>query len=101
MKASEDLLIEQMETGIILHVKAVPGGSRDAVAGVLGDALKIKVSAPAENGKANKATCALLAKELSVAKWDVAVVGGWTNPNKRVEVQGVDAAEVRRRLGLA
>ena len=91
--------IEATAEGVILDVKAVPGGSRDAVAGWLGEALKVKVSAPAEGGKANKAICALLAGRLGVSKGRVAVVAGAGTPRKRIEVRGIDAATAAERLG--
>ena len=61
----EEPLIEMTDQGVEFSVKVVPGGSRDEIAGMLGDALKIKVSAQAEGGKANRAVCELL-RDLSV-----------------------------------
>ena len=93
-----ELSIESTGSGVIVAVKVVPGGSRDAIAGLLGDALKIKVSAPPEGGKANKAVCQLLAKTLGVAARDVQVMAGHTQPNKRIAIQGVDQATVTSKL---
>lgn len=76
---------------IVVRIKVVPGGSRDQVAGMLGDELKIKVSAPPEGGKANAAVCALLAKTLGVAKRDVTVIAGHTQPHKQIRVAGISA----------
>ena len=90
--------IESTTDGIVLDVKVVPGGSRDQIVGSLGDALKIKVSAPPEAGKANKAVIALLAKTLGVSKRGVQIVAGHTNPNKRIAVHRITAKQVQRRL---
>ena len=46
---------------VLIRVKVVPGASRAGIAGVLGDRLKVRVSAPAEGGRANKAVCAVIA----------------------------------------
>lgn len=71
-----------------LRIKAVPGASRDQVAGVMhhpdGPRLKVRVSAPPEGGKANKAICKLLARELGCKPADVEVTAGHTNPEKTV-----------------
>jgi len=93
-------MIRETSAGIELTVKAVPGASRDAIAGRLGDALKIKVGAPAEGGKANKAICELLARTLGVARGDVTITAGQTQPHKRIAVAGVDRATALNRLGL-
>lgn len=87
--------IEATEDGVVIGVKVVPGGSRDQIAGMLGGALKIKVAAPPEGGKANKAVRALLARSLGVAKRDVAVVTGHTQPHKRIAIRGVTIDNVR------
>ena len=78
-------------------MKAVPGASRDGVAGRLGDRLKVRIAAPPEGGKANKAICALLAAELGLKPADVEVVQGHTRAEKTVRAVGVAAAAVLAR----
>ena len=82
----------------MLAVKAVPGSSRDRVVGVLGDALKIATSAPAEKGKANAAIAAILAKALGLPGRRVSLVSGPTNPRKEFRIAGLSAQQVRQRL---
>jgi uncharacterized protein (TIGR00251 family) len=83
---------------LILSVKVVPKSSRNRVAGWVGDALKICVTAPPERGKANAAVEAVLADALDVPKGCVRIVAGHTSPRKTVEIDGLDDAELRRRL---
>lgn len=87
--------------GVRLKVKAVPGASRDEVAGWLGDALKVRVTAPAEGGKANAAIEALLAGVLDVPGRRVRIVAGGASSRKTLEVTGLSAAEARRRIAAA
>ena len=75
-----------------MRVKVVPGASRSAIRGRLGDRLKITVAAPAEDGKANQAVCALLARAFGTGRRAVAVIAGRTQPLKTVELAGVDEA---------
>ena len=81
-----------------LSIKVVPGASRDGVAGWLGDLLKVRVSAPPEKGKANKAVEKVIAGALGLSSKHVSVVAGQTNPRKTVEIEGIDEAELYRRL---
>ena len=81
-----------------VDVKAVPGARRDEIAGWLGQRLKVRVSAPAEGGKANKAICAVIAKAVGVRARDVSIVSGQTSPEKTVEIAGVSEAELAGRL---
>lgn len=81
-----------------LAIKVVPGASRDGVAGWLGDALKIRVAAPPERGKANAAVERVLADALGVAPESVRVVAGATSARKTVEIAGLGEAEIRARL---
>lgn len=83
-----------------LAVKVVPGASRDQVAGMLGERLKIRVSAPAEGGMANAAVCRLLANALGIPIRSVSIIEGHTRPEKTVALGGVSLDEVRRRLGM-
>jgi hypothetical protein len=84
--------------GSLLRVKAAPGGSRDAVVGVLGDALKVATSAPPEGGKANKALAKTLAAALGVSRRSVQINSGHGNPRKVFAVRGMPPAELRKRI---
>jgi len=92
------LSLREVDGAVQFAVKVVPGASRDRMAGVLGDALKVQVTAPPEGGKANAALCELLAQALGVNARDVQVVAGAASPRKTVVVRGLAADDVRRRL---
>lgn len=84
-------------TGIRLKLKVQPKARRNAVGGAMPDAdggavLKIAVTAPPEDGKANQAVVALLAQVLGVAKSAISVVAGATDRRKLVEIRGDPAA---------
>ncbi len=81
-----------------LAVKVVPRSSRDAIAGWLGVALKVRVAAPPERGRANKAVERLLAKTLGLRPEQVRVVRGMTSERKIVEIAGLSEAEILERL---
>ncbi len=81
-----------------LAIKVVPGSSRDALVGWLDDALKIKVRAKAEQGKANAAVEKVLAQALSLSKKNVQIVAGKTASRKTVEIDGIDAEELKEKL---
>jgi len=85
---------------IQLRVKAVPNSSRDAIAGMLGDRIKIKVAAPPEEGKANKAIRTLLARRLALRPAQVAIAAGHTGAEKIASVEGVTPDQLSERLGL-
>lgn len=84
-----------------LRLKVVPGATRAGVVGWLGPALKVRVTAPPEKGKANAAVAAVLAAELGLSPAAVKIVSGGGSPNKVVEIDGASEAEVLRRLGKA
>ena len=98
MEHLDALTIRQADGGCILAVKAVPGASRDRIVGVLGDCLKVAVSAAAEKGKANKAIAAVLARALGLSARDVVLCSGPTNPRKEFHIAGLAPAELRQRL---
>ena len=87
-------------SGVLIHLKVVPGARQNKICGALGDRLKVQVSAPPEDGKANRAVFELLAEVLGVQEDRVEVVAGPSSPRKTVRVAGVDAATARAKLGL-
>ena len=87
--------------GVLIPLRVAPGASRDAVEGVHDGALRVRVSAAPEKGKANKAVLALLAGILGVPKRDVELIAGETSPRKRVRIRALEPGEVRARLAEA
>ena len=73
-----------------------PGAKRDGVVGIYGDALKVAVSAPAVDGRANEALIGVLAREFEVRRSDVELVSGATNRSKVVRVRAPQAAIAAR-----
>lgn len=83
-----------------LDIKAVPGASRDQIAGAVGDRLKVRIAAPPEDGKANAAIERLLAAALGLKARDVQIVRGHASAEKTIRITGLNASEVATRLGL-
>jgi uncharacterized protein len=81
-----------------ISVTVSPGAARTELVGRHGDGWRARVAAPPERGRANDALCALLAGKLKVPRRSVHVVGGQTGRRKVVEVDGLDPAEIERRL---
>jgi uncharacterized protein len=101
LTTNPSVVLSARPDGVAVRVKAVPGASRNRIVGVLGDRLKVAVSAPPEGGKANKAICALLAEVFGLAARDVAVTAGAGQPQKTVELVGLNlcaATETLTRL---
>lgn len=73
---------------LVLELHVQPGASRTEVAGRHGDRLKIRLAAPASEGRANEALVEFLARELGVAKRDVKITAGASSRRKRVVVEG-------------
>ena len=90
------------ETGsavIRLHVQ--PGAGKTAVVGRHGDAVKVRVAAPPEGGRANDAVVALMAATFDVKLAQITLLSGQSSRAKRVQVDGIDEAEVERLLEVA
>lgn len=81
-----------------LQIKVVPGASSSGIAGWLGDALKIRVSAPPEKGKANKEVLALLSEVLQVPLSSLKISRGSSSSLKSIEVETLAQEELQRRL---
>lgn len=92
------LKITEAGDGVTFAVRVVPRASRNEIVGVHGDALKIRVTAPPVEGRANEALIAFLAKRLDVRKSQVEIVAGGTSRRKMIRVIGLSLQEVGERL---
>ncbi len=82
-----------------LSVHLTPRSSREEIVGFQEDALRVRVTAPPARDRANRALERLLARRLDLRPSAVRVVSGHTVRQKVVEVEGLEEAEVRSRLG--
>ena len=73
---------------LIVSLHAQPGARRTQVAGLHGDALKVRVAAPPVEGRANQALVEFLAEAFQVARRDVRLVSGERSRDKRFEIRG-------------
>ena len=90
--------ITDAQQGAAFAVRVMPRASKNEIAGRVGDAIKVRLTAPPVEGKANKALIAFLAQELGVRKSQVEIVAGETSRNKVICVLGLSPAEVEERL---
>jgi uncharacterized protein len=81
-----------------LRLRVSPGASRSEVVGRYGEAWKVRVAAPPENGKANEALLDLLATTFDVPRARIAIVGGHASRDKIVVIDGLSAETVGARL---
>lgn len=92
--------IHDTPAGATFAVKVHPRAKRNAISGELGDALKLSLTAPPVEGRANEACIEFLAKFLNVARSSVTIAAGESSRRKVVRVTGLSAEEVRKRLGV-
>lgn len=90
--------IKNSPNGATFAVKVHPRAKKDAITGEVGDALKVSLTAPPADGKANQACIEFFAKLLNVPRSSITIAAGQTSRSKVIRVAGLSAEEVRRRL---
>jgi uncharacterized protein (TIGR00251 family) len=84
-----------------LKLRVSPGARRPGIAGRHGDAWKVRVAEPPEDGRANEAVLQLLAETLGVPRATVALVSGHSSRDKVVMLDGLEQADTERLLASA
>jgi uncharacterized protein (TIGR00251 family) len=92
------IAVTEHAEGCVLAVRAQPGAKRNGVVGEQNDALKVAVTAPADEGRANKALVEVLAEALGVRKSQVELIVGTKSRDKKFLVRAVSPDELRARL---
>jgi uncharacterized protein len=93
------LAIHETGGGVSFAVKVHPRAKKNAITGELGDALKVSLTTPPVEGRANQACIEFFTKLLKVPRSSVTIASGQTIRNKVVRVAGLTAQQVRDRLG--
>ena len=94
------LAIYETPEGVTFAVKVHPRARKDAITRELGDALKVSLTAPPIDGKANQACIEFCAKLLKVPRSSVTIASGQSSRQKVIRVIGLSAEEVRQRVGV-
>jgi uncharacterized protein len=87
--------------GCTLSVRVHPGARKNGVTGVHADSLKIALTAPPVDGKANETLIEFLAEALRLPRARIAIVAGLTSRTKTLRITGKSAAEVAAALSPA
>ena len=83
---------------IVIKVKIVPGSSKNKIIGTYNGALKIAITAPPVEGKANKKCIAYLAKYFDIAKSKIEIISGQTSKNKLIRIYDIRKKDFLEKL---
>ncbi len=86
--------------GVTFAVKLHPRAKKNTITGELGDALKVSLTTPPVDGRANEACIEFFAKLLNVPRSSVTIASGQTSRNKVIRVVGLSAEELRKRIAM-
>ncbi len=89
------------EASVTVEVQVMPRASRAGVAGLSGDAVRIRLTAPPLENRANEALVRFLSASLDVPRPCVTIIAGKRGRKKVVRVTGMPRREIYRRLGLS
>jgi uncharacterized protein (TIGR00251 family) len=90
--------IREIADGVSFAIRVHPRAKKNAIAGEIGDALKVSLTAPPLDGRANDACIEFFAKLLKVPRASVSIASGQTSRNKVIRVTGLSAQQLRERL---
>ena len=89
------LPIKETKDGVVFNIRVVPRSSRCELVEIQEDALKIKITAPPVEGKANEECVKFIANKLGIRKSRVAIIAGHKSKKKTIAVSGLTSSEFR------
>jgi uncharacterized protein (TIGR00251 family) len=92
--------VHDISMGATFAVKVHPRAKKNAITGELGNTLKLSLTAPPDKGEANKACIEFLSKLLKVPQSSVTIASGHSSRRKTIQVAGLSAQELRKRLAI-
>jgi uncharacterized protein (TIGR00251 family) len=92
------VIVRDTRAGATFRIKVQPRAKKNAITGEVGEALKLALTAPPVEGRANEACVAFFAELLNVPRSSVTIAAGLSSRNKVIQVAGLSAAEVQSRL---
>jgi uncharacterized protein (TIGR00251 family) len=95
------ITIQESAGGATFAVRVHPRAKKNAITGELGNALKLSLTSPPVEGRANEACIEFFAKLLKVPRSSVTIASGQRSRAKAIRVAGISAEEVRGRMGIS
>jgi uncharacterized protein (TIGR00251 family) len=92
--------VHESDSAVTFAVKVHPRAKKNAITGEVADALKLSLTAPPVDNKANDACIEFFANLLKVPRSSITIAAGQTSRNKTIRVVGLSANEVEARLNL-
>jgi uncharacterized protein len=93
--------LKESANGVTFAIKVHPRARKNAITGTVGDALKLALTAPPVDGKANQAVIEFFADLFAITRSSVTIASGETSRTKVIRVSGISADHVRQRLTSA
>jgi uncharacterized protein (TIGR00251 family) len=90
--------VREIRGGISFSVKVHPRARRNAITGEVGESLKLSLTTPPVDGRANQAVIDFLSHLFEIPRSSVTIASGATSRVKRIEVAGISAAHAQLRL---
>lgn len=92
--------MKETENGVIFHIHVVPKSAKNEFAGIQGDAIKIRITAPPVGGQANDACKRFLSDLLGVKKNQVTIVSGHKSRKKTVAIEGIGKKDIEAVISI-
>jgi uncharacterized protein len=92
------ILVHEDSAGVTFAIKVHPRARKNAITGEVGDAVKISLTAPPVDGRANDGCVEFFANLLKVPRSSVTIAAGQSSRNKVIRIAGLTAQQVRERL---
>jgi uncharacterized protein (TIGR00251 family) len=93
--------LKESATGVTFAVKVHPRAHNNAITGIIGDALKLALTAPPVDGKANQAVIEFFADLFAISRSSVTITSGETSRTKVIRVSGISAEQAQQKLQVA
>ena len=90
--------VSHQADAVVFAVKVHPRARRERISGIVGDALKVELTAPPIDGRANEACIRFLAEFLKVPRSSITIAAGASSRNKVIRVTGISASSIELRI---
>ena len=98
MSSSINDCIKIAGNDIIIKVKIIPGSFKNRIIGIYANALKIAITAPPVEGKANKKCISYLSKHFDIAKSNIEILSGKNSRNKLIKIYNINQDDFLNKL---